>query len=153
MHGGQVTTMLRRTLVKAALASGLGLAATGAKASAKPQVVYHLADSGRAAFVLGNIAHHYEGMGGADSVTIALVVHGPALEEFLGKRAAQDRSDIAKGFAALLRSSLDAYACVHTLKAMNLTLEDLLPGFKVAEKGGVVRLAELQGQGYAYLRP
>jgi hypothetical protein len=28
-----------------------------------------------------------------------------------------------------------------------------LPGFIVAEKGGVVRLAELQSQGYAYLRP
>jgi Domain of unknown function (DUF1791). len=32
-------------------------------------------------------------------------------------------------------------------------LDDLTPGFVVAEKGGVVRLAELQQQGYAYLRP
>ena len=29
----------------------------------------------------------------------------------------------------------------------------LLPGFIVADKGGVVRLAELQSQGYVYLRP
>ena len=145
--------MLRRSLVKAALASSFGFVATGAKASAKPHVVYHLADAGRAAFVLGNVGHHYEGMGGADSVAIALVVHGPALEEFLGKRAAEDHTDISKSFAALVRSSLDAYACIHTMKAMNLTLDDLLPGFKIAEKGGVVRLAELQGQGYAYLRP
>jgi uncharacterized protein len=33
------------------------------------------------------------------------------------------------------------------------TLKDLLPGFAVAEKGGVVKLAEFQAQGYAYLRP
>ena len=33
------------------------------------------------------------------------------------------------------------------------TLKDLLPGFTVAERGGVVRLAELQSQGYVYLRP
>lgn len=36
---------------------------------------------------------------------------------------------------------------------MDLTLPDLLPGFAVAEKGGVVRLAELQAQGYICLRP
>jgi len=39
------------------------------------------------------------------------------------------------------------------MKAQNVTLKDLLPGFVSAEKGGVVRLAELQSQGYLYLRP
>jgi intracellular sulfur oxidation DsrE/DsrF family protein len=39
------------------------------------------------------------------------------------------------------------------MKAQSLTLKDLLPGFTVAERGGVVRIAELQSQGYAYLRP
>jgi intracellular sulfur oxidation DsrE/DsrF family protein len=29
----------------------------------------------------------------------------------------------------------------------------LLPGFVTAEQGGVVRIAELQSQGYVYLRP
>ena len=38
-------------------------------------------------------------------------------------------------------------------RAMNLTVTDLLPGFIVADKGAVVRLAQLQGQGFAYLRP
>ena len=33
------------------------------------------------------------------------------------------------------------------------TLKDLLPGFVSAERGGVVRIADLQAQGYAYLRP
>jgi intracellular sulfur oxidation DsrE/DsrF family protein len=39
------------------------------------------------------------------------------------------------------------------MKAQNITLTDLLPGFVSADKGGVVRLAELQSQGYLYLRP
>ena len=39
------------------------------------------------------------------------------------------------------------------MKAQNITLADLLAGFVSAEKGGVVRLAELQSQGYLYLRP
>jgi uncharacterized protein len=39
------------------------------------------------------------------------------------------------------------------MEAQKLTLGDLLPGFVVAEQGAVVKLAELQGQGWAYLRP
>jgi uncharacterized protein len=39
------------------------------------------------------------------------------------------------------------------MHAQKITLADLLPGFVTAEKGGVVRIAELQLQGYLYLRP
>jgi len=39
------------------------------------------------------------------------------------------------------------------MKSQNVALEDLLPGFISADKGGVVRIAELQSQGYLYLRP
>jgi intracellular sulfur oxidation DsrE/DsrF family protein len=39
------------------------------------------------------------------------------------------------------------------MEAKKLTLGDLLPGFAVAEQGAVVKLAELQGRGWAYLRP
>jgi intracellular sulfur oxidation DsrE/DsrF family protein len=39
------------------------------------------------------------------------------------------------------------------MKAQKITLQDLLPGFVEASEGGVVKLAELQAQGYVYLRP
>jgi intracellular sulfur oxidation DsrE/DsrF family protein len=39
------------------------------------------------------------------------------------------------------------------MRALKLTLKDLLPGFVVADKGGVVRIAELQSQGFIYLPP
>nr|WP_245284549.1 MULTISPECIES: hypothetical protein [unclassified Bradyrhizobium] len=39
------------------------------------------------------------------------------------------------------------------MKSQNIGLKDLLAGFVAAERGGVVRLAELQSQGYLYLRP
>jgi intracellular sulfur oxidation DsrE/DsrF family protein len=39
------------------------------------------------------------------------------------------------------------------MRSQNVTLKDLLPGFVAAERGGVVRIAELQSQGYLYLRP
>jgi uncharacterized protein len=44
-------------------------------------------------------------------------------------------------------------ACGNSMKSQNITLADLLPGFVSADKGGVVRIAELQSQGYLYLRP
>jgi intracellular sulfur oxidation DsrE/DsrF family protein len=39
------------------------------------------------------------------------------------------------------------------MKAQDVTLDGLLPGFTIADRGGVVRIAELQSQGYLYIRP
>ncbi len=79
------SSMDRRAIGKAALATIAGLfsVARAKAAVADPgavKVVYHLADLDKVTFVLGNIANHYEGMGGPDKVTIALVIHGPALK-------------------------------------------------------------------------
>jgi intracellular sulfur oxidation DsrE/DsrF family protein len=114
------------------------------------KVVYHLADLDKVGFVLGNIRNHFDGMGGPEHVTIALVVHGPALKAFhldgVAPATAHDVEDLRK-------AGLGLSACIHTMEGQHVTLKDLLPGFAVAEKGGVVKLAELQAQGYAYLRP
>jgi hypothetical protein len=39
------------------------------------------------------------------------------------------------------------------MRSHKIALADLLPGFVTAEKGGVVRVAELQSQGYLDPRP
>ena len=122
-------------------------AAAGAEFS---KVVYHLSDVEKVDFVFGNIRNHYIGMGGPDHVMIALVVHGPALKAFHLDGATPDA---AKKFEELRNSGLQPAACINTMRAQNVTLKELLPGFTVAERGGVVRLAELQSQGYVYLRP
>ena len=147
--------MDRRAIAKAAFASLVGLfAAAPAEAAAaepgKPKVAYHLADLDKVDFVLGNIANHYDGMGGPEKVTIALVVHGPALAAFHAAGAAQK---VTRRTAQFAKDGLELAACIHTMRAQNVTLKELLAGFVVAERGGVVRLAELQAQGYAYLRP
>lgn len=51
------------------------------------------------------------------------------------------------------KAGLELAACGNTVTSQKISLKDLLPGFISAEKGGVVRLAELQSQGYLYLRP
>ena len=145
--------MLRRTLLQLACATLPMEAIVEPAFAAAPggaKVAYHLSDLDKVDFVLGNIRNHFDGMGGPENVTIALVVHGPALKAFHTAEAAPDMSQRT---AALAKSGLQLNACVNTMRATNITLTDLLPGFIVADKGAVVRLAELQGQGFAYLRP
>lgn len=145
--------MLRRNMLRAAIATAaaaIGAARADAAASDNSKVVYHLSDLDKVSFVLGNIRNHYKGMGGPDKVTIALVVHGPALKAF---HAAAASPDAAKRTGELSKEGLALHACGNTMRAQNVTLKDLLPGFVGADQGGVVRLVELQSQGYAYLRP
>jgi uncharacterized protein len=145
--------MDRRDAVRTALAAGVGLfAAANARAEAPraQKVVYHLADSEKVGFVLGNLANHLEGAGGPGHIALAVVVHGPALANF--RRAGANRA-ILEDAQARIKAGIAFHACAHTMEAMKLTLADLTPGFAVAEKGGVVLLADLQAQGWIYLRP
>jgi hypothetical protein len=149
--------MHRRNMLAAAFGTAgamvsAAFAATRANAATPDvaKVVYHLDDLDKVDFVLGNIKNHFNGMGGPDKVTIALVVHGPALKAF---HAATASPDMTQRTDEMKTSGVTLNACINTMRAQNVTLKDLLPGFIVAEKGGVVRLAELQSQGYVYLRP
>ena len=146
----------RNMLLRAAAAVGAVLAASSANAAtetpaaAKLKVVYHLNDLDRVSFVVGNIQNHLDGVGGPDHVTIALVVHGQALRAF---HSAAANPDISKRVGQFSKAGLEFAACGNTMKSQNVALKDLLPGFIAAERGGVVRIAELQSQGYLYLRP
>jgi intracellular sulfur oxidation DsrE/DsrF family protein len=150
--------MNRRHLFWAAMSSiGAGMLASRAHAAVaeekpptKLKVVYHLADTDRVNFALGNIQNHFDGVGGPDNVTIALVVLGPALRAF---HLASANPDITGRLGHFSKAGLEMAACGNTMKAQNVTLAELQPGFVIADRGGVVRLAELQSQGYFYLRP
>ena len=147
--------MNRRGILAGVMTAAGGLFALGtskAKAATpdKTKVVYHLTDADKVGFVLGNIKNHYEGVGGPANVTIALVVHGPALKGF---HTASASLESVKRLADFSRAGIQLNACGNTMKAQEVTLKDLLPGFAVAEAGGVVKIAELQSQGYVYLRP
>uniref|UniRef100_Q07K98 Uncharacterized protein n=1 Tax=Rhodopseudomonas palustris (strain BisA53) TaxID=316055 RepID=Q07K98_RHOP5 len=150
--------MQRRALLTALTSLGAALVAATPRARAaaaeaaadKLKVVYHLSDLDRVGFVLGNIRNHVDGVGGPDHVTLALVVHGPALRAFHAISAAPDISRRVDEFA---QSGVELAACGNTMMAQNVSLPDLLPGFVNAERGGVVRIAELQSRGYLYIRP
>jgi intracellular sulfur oxidation DsrE/DsrF family protein len=150
--------MNRRGILAGVMTAAGGLFAVSAKraeaaapaAPNKAKVVYHLTDLDKVGFVLGNIKNHYEGVGGPANVTIALVVHGPALKGF---HSASASPESVKRLADFSRAGIQLNVCGNTMKAQEVTLKDLLPGFVVADAGGVVRIAELQSMGYVYLKP
>jgi uncharacterized protein len=134
----------------AAFAASRASAATEAPAANRLKVVYHLSDLDKVSFVVGNIQNHLDGVGGPDNVTIALVVHGQALRAF---HASSANPDLSKHVGQFSKAGLELAACGNTMKSQKVGLADLLPGFIAADKGGVVRIAELQSQGHLYLRP
>jgi len=136
--------------LSAAFAASRATAATEAPAANRLKVVYHLSDLDKVSFVIGNIQNHLDGVGGPDKVTIALVVHGQALRAF---HAASANPDLSKHVGQFSKAGLELAACGNTMKSQKVGLGDLLPGFIAADQGGVVRIAELQSQGYLYLRP
>jgi intracellular sulfur oxidation DsrE/DsrF family protein len=138
------------TAFGAAFAASRASASTEKPAPAKLKVVYHLTDLDKVTFVLGNIQNHLDGVGGPDNVTIVLVVHGQALRAF---HFASANPDVSKRVSQFSKAGLEFAACGNTMKSQNVGLKDLLRGFVAAERGGVVRIAELQSQGYLYLRP
>jgi uncharacterized protein len=142
--------ILRASSALVAIFAGSARAAAQSPAQARLKVVYHLSDLEKVSFVIGNIQNHLDGVGGPDHVTIALVVHGPALKAFHANGASPD---LARHIEQFAKQGLDFAACVNTMRAQNVTIADLLPGFVSADRGGVVRIAELQSQGYLYLRP
>lgn len=148
--------MHRRGILWGAV-SAIGAVFAASRASATTEapperlkVVYHLDDLDKVNFVIGNIQNHLDGVGGPDHVTIALVVHGQALKAF---HSAAANPDLSRHVGQFAKDGIELAACGNTMKSQNIGLSDLLPGFVSAERGGVVRLAELQSKGYLYLRP
>ena len=138
-------------LIGGALAGGAITRAAAATATGGvPRVAYHLSDLDKVTFALGNIANHIAGEGGPGKVAIVLVVNGPALSAFRTGRA---NPDITRRLAAIAGQGVELGACGNTLDAQQIAVTDLLPGFVRVDEGGVVRLARLQAEGYAYIRP
>jgi intracellular sulfur oxidation DsrE/DsrF family protein len=132
------------------IAACLAVAATAAAAEDKLRVVYHVSEIERVGFALGNMLNHIKGVGGPENVELVLLAHGPALKAF-HDMAADEK--IAARVAQLQGHGAQFEACGNTMNAQGVGLGDLLPDFARRDEGGVVRIAELQSQGYLYIRP
>ncbi|MDU8912778.1 DsrE family protein [Aestuariicoccus sp. MJ-SS9] len=97
-----------------------------------------------------NVYSHYAEQG--DAVIIEMVAYGPGLQMFVpGKSPVEQRISTM----SLEMDNLKFSACGNTLKKMEKKVGHEVALMSEAEitPSGVVRLIELQQQGYAYVRP
>lgn len=97
-----------------------------------------------------NVASYYASQG--DEVVIEMVAYGPGLNMFVdGESPVADRISSL----SLELENLSFAACGNTLKGMEAKAGREVPLMSeaVVVPSGVVRLIELQEQGYAYVRP
>ncbi len=97
-----------------------------------------------------NVTNYYESKG--DTVEIELVAYGPGLNMFVqGKSPVADRISVL----SLQLDNLSFSACGNTHRKMIEKTGGDVPLMSEATvvPSGVVRLIELQEQGYAYVRP
>jgi len=115
----------------------------------RQRVVYHVSESKKVSFVLGNISNHIDGVGGPGRVEIVVVVNGDGHNGFPESKASQE---VATEVGLLQIQDAKFEMCGHTLDAYGTSLKDLVGDFTRLNQGGVVRMVELQMQGFAYLR-
>ncbi len=141
------TQNLIRILVAAIFLTAFTLSA---QAGEKMKVVYHVADADKVNFALNNMRNHIKGVGGPQNVELVLVVHGPGLKRFHDIEASDKLRKMVLG---LQDEGVQFNACGNTMRAQGVQTDELIPGMIRVDQGGVVRIAELQQQGYLYIRP
>jgi len=119
----------------------------------KVKVVYHVdgKDPDVAKYAMALIAKHIEAEGGAQNIDVKLVVHGPALALF--EKEKMD-PELLKRFDLILEKGAHAEMCQVSMKTMGVPLDKLAKGFEpTAHPVAVKRIADLQQQGYLYIKP
>jgi intracellular sulfur oxidation DsrE/DsrF family protein len=119
----------------------------------KLKVLYHIDGSnvGTAKYAMALINKHIEAEGGMDKIDIKVVVHGPALMLF-------DKETVDPALKAKLKKILDMGVepemCQVSMKLFDRPLDKLTPGFQpTGHPVAVKRIADLQEQGYLYIKP
>lgn len=155
MNASQHSSPLPALLIALSFVLGMGLAvdANPADAKDKVKVLYHINgnDLATAKYAMALINKHIEAEGGPENIDVKVVVHGPALTLF--KEDTVDPQLKAKLKAALDKGA-SAEMCQVSMKLFGTPLEKLVAGFTPTEHPvAVKRIADLQQQGYLYIKP
>lgn len=126
----------------------LSFAAT--HAMAQQHVVYHFDDAATQAFKgLRNIRNHLDGDPGVQITVVAL---GPGVDMLMQGYKDANATDYAAQVTALKARGVTFEVCQNTMKGRGLKKEQFLPEVDYTP-AGVIRVAKLQGQGFAYIKP
>ncbi len=117
------------------------------------KVLYHIDgnDVGVAKYAMALINKHMEAEGGSGKIDIKVVVHGPALKLF-------DKKDadpvLVKKLKMIIDKGVQPEMCQVSMKLFDKPLATLLDGFiPTVHPVAVKRIADLQEQGYIYIKP
>ena len=127
--------------------------AATASADDKVKVLYHVdgKDLDVAKYAMALIHKHIEAEGGPDNIDVTLVVHGPALHLF--KKESVDPV-LKQKLKTIIDEGVNAEMCQVSMKLFGTPLEKIVAGFRpTAHPVAVKRIADLQRQGYVYIKP
>ncbi len=117
------------------------------------KVLYHIdgPDLKTAKYAMALIKKHIEAEGGLDKIDLKVVVHGPALQLF-------DKMDadpeLVKKLKMIIDKGVQPEMCQVSMKLFDKPLATLLDGFiPTVHPVAVKRIADLQEQGYLYIKP
>ena len=137
--------MKLRHAVAVAVMAGAAFAA-----AAQDTVVYHINDaSSQALPTLRNIRNHLDT---DPSARITVVTHAQGVDFLMEGAKDRNGSPYAATVAALVNRSVKFEVCEITLKNRDLKKEQFIQEADFTPSG-VVRIAKLQKQGYAYIKP
>jgi intracellular sulfur oxidation DsrE/DsrF family protein len=122
-------------------------------AEGKLKVLYHIDGSGLAVekYAMALINKHIEAEGGTDKIDVKVVVHGPALKLFDKKKV---DPVLLKKLKMIVEKGVEPEMCQVSMKLFKMPLDTLVSGVKPTEHPvAVKRIADLQEQGYLYIKP
>ena len=126
------------------------LSVASALACAQDNVVYHIDDtSSQALKGLRNIRNHIDT---DPTAKITVVTHAFGVDFLMEGMKDRNESSFAATVAALTARGVKFEVCEITLKNRNLKKEQFIQEADFTPSG-VVRLAKLQKQGFAYIKP
>jgi intracellular sulfur oxidation DsrE/DsrF family protein len=132
------------------LVVGTLLTVAAATASAGDDVVYHINDTAQQALAgLRNVRNHLDTDPGAK---ITVLTHAFGVDFLMEGMKDRNENAFAATVAALAARGVKFEVCEITLKNRNLKKEQFIQEVDFTPSG-VVRLAKLQKQGYAYIKP
>ena len=136
-----------------------GCAASGGAAGRDPsartygeqKVVYHLNDHAQVEGALRSIGNHVDAVG-AERIRLAVVAHGKGMDFLLAGWKDAAGKDYAAQVQELVDRGVRFMVCEVTVTRRKIDRSTVNP-LAVFVPSGVAAVAELQAQGYAYIRP
>ncbi len=119
----------------------------------KIKVLYHIdtSDVKLARYAMALINKHIEAEGGADKIDLKVVIHGPALKLF--EKETMDSKLKAK-FDKVVGLGVQPEMCQVSMKIFDRPLDTLASGLVPTKHPvAVKRIADLQAEGYLYIKP